>query len=198
MTRAFVIFLALVLTGCGGMKPEDFAGREPRLLPEDYFAGQTRAYGLFVDRFGDLRRQFVVDIEGTWDGETLTLDEFFRYDDGETERRIWRIVKTGAHAYQGRADDVIGVAEGKAYGNALNWRYQLALKVGDAVWNVSFDDWMFLQDDQVVINRAEVTKFGFKLGEVTIVFNKPDSRAALAPQGELGGELERRLISAAE
>ena len=175
--------LTLILTGCGSMKPEDFAGREPRLLLEEYFAGTTRAHGLFVDRFGDLRRQFVVDIEGTWDGETLTLVEDFFYDDGETEQRIWRIRKTGPHSYEGRADDVIGPASGKAYGNALNWRYQLALKVGGSTWNVTFDDWMFLQDDDVIINRAEVTKFGFKLGDVTIVFSKPQASQARAEQG---------------
>ncbi len=163
------------------MKPEDFAGREPKLLLEEYFPGKTRAHGLFVDRFGDLRRQFVVDIDGTWDGETLILKEDFLYDDGETQQRIWMIRKTGPHSYEGQAEDVIGPAEGRAYGNALNWRYQLALKVGESTWNVTFDDWMFLQDDDVIINRAEITKFGFKLGEVTIVFTKPLARQSHAP-----------------
>lgn len=165
------------------MKPEDFAGREPRLLLEEYFAGKTKALGIFVDRFGNLRRQFAVDIDGTWDGETLTLVEDFLYDDGETEQRIWRISKTGAHSYEGRAGDVIGPAAGKAYGNVLNWQYRLALKVGDSTWNVDFDDWMFLQDDNVIINRAEISKFGFKLGDVTIVFTKPAaSQARMQPE----------------
>ncbi|MDH3909864.1 MAG: DUF3833 domain-containing protein, partial [Rhodospirillales bacterium] len=52
------------------------------------------------------------------------------------------------------------------------WRYRFALKVGDDTWNVTFDDWLFLQSDGVLINRAEVTKFGIKLGEVTLVFRK--------------------------
>ena len=98
--------------------------------------------------------------------------EDFLYDDGETEQRVWRITKTGEHAYEGQAEGVIGVAEGRAYGNALNWKYRFALEVGDDTWNVAFDDWLFLQSDGVVINRAEVTKFGFKLGEVTLVFRK--------------------------
>ncbi|MEM7226049.1 MAG: DUF3833 domain-containing protein [Pseudomonadota bacterium] len=158
--------------GCSTMKPEDFAGREPRLLIEDYFVGHTKAWGLFQDRFGQVRRQFEVDIEGTWDGEMLTLVEDFLYDDGETEQRIWYITKTGAHTYEGRADDVIGVAEGHAAGNALNWTYRFALKVGESTWNVTFDDWMFLQADGVLINRAEVTKWGIELGEVTLMFKK--------------------------
>ena len=155
------------------MKPSDFAGRQPKLLIEEYFAGHTKAWGMFRDRFGTVRRQFEVEIDGTWDGETLTLVEDFIYDDGETEQRIWRIRKVDDHAYEGEADGVIGTAKGLAYGNALNWTYRFALKVGDSTWNVTFDDWFFLQSDGVMFNLAEVTKFGVKLGTVTLVFRKP-------------------------
>ena len=179
--RLVLIAALFGISGCSTMKPEDFAGREPTLLIEDYFAGRTKAWGIFQDRFGQLRRQFEVDIEGTWDGETLTLVEDLLYDDGETERRIWRIKKLGEHTYEGRADDVIGFAKGLAYGNALNWTYRYGLKVGDDTWDVTFDDWLFLQSDGVLINRAEVSKFGIKLGEVTLAFRKlaePNTQAA--------------------
>lgn len=160
------------------MTPEQFDGREPRLLIEEYFAGNTRAWGIFVDRFGNLRRDFVVDIEGTWDGEQLTLVEDFVYSDGETEQRIWTITKLDEHRYEGTAADVIGQAEGVSYGNALNWRYTLALKVGESTWNVNFDDWMFLQPDDVLFNRARVSKFGLDIGEVTIFFQKMPAQNA--------------------
>ena len=154
------------------MSPEDFAGMEPRFLLEEYFEGHTRAWGIFQDRFGNLRRQFVVDIEGTWDGETLTLVEDFVYSDGETEQRIWRVQRTGEHSYEGTADGVVGTAEGRAYGNAVNWAYDFDLRVGDRTWRVHFDDWMFLQDDDTMINRATVTKWGFTVGEATIFFQR--------------------------
>jgi len=160
------------------MKTEDFAGHEPRLLIEDYFAGHTRAWGIFEDRFGNLRRQFHVEIDGTWDGETLTLVEDFVYNDGENEQRIWRIKKIGEHGYEGSAEGVIGVAEGSSYGNVLNWKYQFALKVGDSTWTVHFDDWLFLQDEEVLINRADVTKFGVLIGEVTLLFHKSSAAKA--------------------
>ena len=173
MIKKLVLVVVLIgIAGCDTMKPEDFAGREPNLLIEDYFAGRTKAWGLFHDRFGQLRRQFEVEIDGRWDGETLTLVEDFLYDDGEEEQRIWRIRKTGDHTYEGRADDVIGVARGSGYGNAFYWTYRYDLKVGGSTWTVTFDDWLFLQSDGVLINRAEVTKFGIKLGEVTLVFRK--------------------------
>ncbi len=154
------------------MKPTDFAGREPRLILEDYFSGRTRAWGLFEDRSRAVRRQFVVDIDGSWDGTELTLDERFAYADGARERRVWRITKLGDHTYEGRADDVVGVATGVCHGNALNWRYCLRLTVHGRPIRLNFDDWMFLQADDVLINRAAVSKFGLTVGQVTIAFKK--------------------------
>lgn len=167
------------------MKAEDFAGAEPRFLLEEYFEGRTRAWGIFQDRFGNLWRQFVVDIQGTWDGETLTLVEDFVYSDGETEQRIWRVRRTGEHTYEGTADGVVGIAQGRAYGNVVNWAYDFDLRVGDRTWRVHFDDWMFLQDNDVMINRATVTKWGFTLGEATIFFQRAANAAGTSDVGSV-------------
>jgi len=162
------------------MKPEDFAGCRPPLVIDDYFAGETRAWGLFQDRFGRLRRQFTVDITGRHEAGLLLLDERFRYDDGSRERRVWCIRRLDEHHWEGRADDVCGVAQGAGYGNALNWRYRLRLKVGGSEWRVRFDDWMFLQPGGVLVNRARLSKWGIELGTVSIAFMKP------APPGGAG------------
>ena len=37
---------------------------------------------------------------------------------------------------------------------------------------ITFDDWIFKQDDKIAINRAKITKFGFKVGELTVFFRK--------------------------
>lgn len=177
IARLLLILPLLALGSCGTMKPENFAGREPNLVLEEYFVGKTRAWGIFEDRFGDLRREFVVDIDGTWDGRELVLDENFVYADGETDRRVWRIVRTGEHAYRGEAADVVGPAVGTVYGNALNWRYDFDLDVGERTVRVSFDDWMFLQPDGILINRAKVRKWGFELGSVTLFFRRADAAA---------------------
>ena len=159
------------------MEPKSFAGAEPRLVLEEYFAGKTTAWGIFEDRFGKIRRQFVVDIAGRWDGRTLVLEEDFSFADGEKSRRVWRIEKLDDHSYEGRADDVIGIARGSAYGNALNWQYDMDLKVGDSSWRVTFDDWMFLQPGGVLINRARVSKWGINIGEVTLAFRRDSTEA---------------------
>ncbi len=175
------------------MNVEDFAGTEPRFVLEDYFNGQVRAWGLFQDRSGTVRRQFTVDIDGTWDGERLVLVEDFVYDDGETEQRTWRIRKIDEHNYEGRAENVVGVARGKAYGRALNWQYDFDLKTESRTWRVHFDDWMLLQDDRVMINRATVSKFGFRIGEAIIFFQRAAAQTdATAEQS--GGETEQETL----
>ena len=172
-----LIVLAMLLGGCSVMQPKDFEGTQPRLELFDYFAGNTRAWGIFQDRSGNLQRQFTVDIRGEVEGDELTLTEDFVYADGETQQRIWRIRRVDEHRYEGRADDVVGTATGLAYGNALNWTYTLRLPYRGNEINVKFDDWMFLQTDGVLVNRAKVSKFGFRVGEVTLFFIKGGSSA---------------------
>ena len=104
-----------------------------------------------------------------------TLDERFTYSDGSTQRRVWTITRLGEGRYTGRADDVVGEAAGEAAGNALRWRYVLALPVDGKVYNVDFDDWMFLMDDKVMLNRSLMSKWGFRLGEVTLSFVKREA-----------------------
>mgnify|MGYP006272131383 CR=1 FL=1 len=165
-------FATLALTGCVSQSISDFADNPRTLRLEEYFAGETTAYGIFEDRFGVIRRQFTVDIEGTVENGVLTLEEDFVYDDGETDRRVWVIEILGDGRYRGTAGDVPGFAEGEVAGNAFNWRYKVDLKVGDDTWKVGFNDWMYLMEDDVLINRAYVSRFGIRIGTVTITFDK--------------------------
>ena len=67
---------------------------------------------------------------------------------------------------------MVGEALGETAGNALRWRYVLALPVDGKIIHVDFDDWMFLVDDQVMLNRAVMSKFGIRLGEVLLSFQR--------------------------
>ena len=167
-----VLGAALLGAGCAGPAPADYAAERPVLDLKTYFNGPLTAHGMFTDRSGRIVRRFTVAMTGTWQGDEGTLDEHFTYSDGSTERRVWRLKALGGGRYEGRADDVVGVAEGRAAGNALNWRYTLALPVDGRVWEVQFDDWMILMDDRVMLNKAVMSKLGFRLGEVTLSFYK--------------------------
>jgi Protein of unknown function (DUF3833) len=176
--RLFALFVlvaatAAVVAGCAaGPVPSDYANEKPALDLKTYFNGELEAHGIFTDRSGRVVRRFKVDMTGTWTGDQGILDERFTYSDGKTERRVWRLTDEGGGRYSGRADDVVGVANGEAAGNALNWRYTLSLPVDGTVYEVQFDDWMYLMDQRVMLNKARMSKFGIFLGEVTLAFYK--------------------------
>ncbi len=166
------IALALCLAGCAGVSADAYRQESPKLDLVEYFNGTLDGWGMFQDRSGEVVKRFHVVIEASWQGNTGTLDERFAWADGTTSRRVWTLVKDGEGRYNGRADDVIGTASGEAAGNALRWRYVLALPVDGRVINVDFDDWMFLMDGQIMLNRSVMSKWGFRLGEVTLALRK--------------------------
>lgn len=177
MQRRLLLLSAATLAapfvaGCAGPLPADYAGEKPVLDLKTYFDGDLVAHGLFTDRSGRVARRFTVALTGRWNGNQGTLDERFTYSDGSTERRVWRLTDEGGGRYTGRADDVVGEAVGQAAGNALNWRYTLRLPVDGTVYEVQFDDWMYLMDERVMLNRAAMSKFGIHLGDVTLSFSK--------------------------
>ena len=142
----------------------------PDFLPETYFLQPLTAVGVFVDRFGAIRRQFEVDITGTATDDGFILDEAFLYDDGERETRQWFITRVADGRYQGRCDDVIGHAEGHHTDNMLRWRYRFRLAMFGRKVSVHFDDVMVVHQGGVMVNRAIVSKWGLKLGEVLLSF----------------------------
>lgn len=120
-----------------------------------------------------MNRYFRVDIQGSHQDEnTLRLDEDFSWNDGEKSKRTWILTRRGVHDVSGTAADVVGEASGKLYGNAMNWQYTLDVVIEESNWEIHFDDWMFLVEEDVLINRATMTKFGIRVGEVTIFFQK--------------------------
>lgn len=152
---------------------EQFKNNTPKLDLFSFFEGNTVAYGIFEDRFGNLKRQFRVNISGTIVDETLTLDEDFLYDDGEKDKRIWKIKKITEKdkiTYEGQAEDIEGTATGSISGNTLNWSYDIYLNIKGSNIKVHFNDWIYKQSENLAINRAYVSKFGINIGSVTLVF----------------------------
>ena len=174
MTRFLAaIALALTLAGCASApSPELYRDEMPALDLKRYFDGTVDAWGYFQDRSGKVVKRFTVKINASWNADVGTLDEHFTYSDGTTSRRVWTITRIDAHTYEGTAGDVVGQARGEAYGNALRWQYTLKLPVDDKVYEVQFDDWMYLMDEQVMLNYSVMTKFGFRLGEVVLSFRR--------------------------
>jgi len=178
--RNFILGLSAVtvLAACSGkpsFEDEVLSDREFNL--EEFFDGETRAYGQFQDIFGTVRRSFSVDIAGEWDGDVLRLTEDFVYEDGATEQRVWTLSKTGEQTWVGTAPGVIGEARGEEDGDRFNWQYTIDLPIPAAdgtvdYMRVSFDDWMWFIAEDRVFNRAYMSRAGISLGDVSIMFEK--------------------------
>ena len=172
--RVFGAIVSVVLVaGCAGVDPQIYAAEKPALDLRTYFNGTIEGHGAFTDRSGEVKRRFVVTIKASWNGDVGTLDEDFIWSDGEKEKRIWTLKPDGPGRWTGTAADVKGEARGVVAGNALNWQYTFLLKTKEGkTYEIAFDDWMYLIDDRVLLNRAAMSFWGFRVGEVLISFNR--------------------------
>ena len=162
----------LALGGCASQQIESYANAQPTLDLQQYFNGTLDAYGVFTDRSGTVVKRFSVVMKCEWKGNEGTLDEDFSYADGSKQKRVWHLTKQADGRYTGRAGDVVGQALGESRGNTFHWNYTLNLPVDGMVYEMQFDDWMYLMSDKVMLNKASMRKFGVQLGEVTLSFFK--------------------------
>jgi Protein of unknown function (DUF3833) len=172
LLAALSVASALTLGGCASQKLETYGREKPVLDLQQYFNGTLDAYGVFTDRSGTVVKRFAVVMDCSWVGNEGTLDEAFTYSDGSKQRRVWHLTRQADGQFTGRADDVVGQAVGESRGNAFHWSYTLSLPVDTSVYEVQFDDWMYLMNDKVMLNKATMSKFGIRLGEVTLSFAK--------------------------
>lgn len=164
--------LLALLTGCGGPGIESYQGREPAMDIRQYFNGDVEAWGVYLNRSGMAEEQFHVVMKGDFKGSDGTLQEKFTYSDGKTSERTWKVSFSDDHHFTGTAHDVVGVAQGSQFGNAVNMRYVLRVPVKNTTYDISMDDWMYRMDEKTLINRIEMRKFGLKVGELLITFRK--------------------------
>ena len=171
--KILLVALVVLLNGCSTTSEGNvYADQKPTLSLQQYFNGTLDAWGMFQDRSGKVVKRFTVVIQCKWEGDTGTLDEDFTYSDGTKQRRIWTLKKVGPNKFIGTASDIVGEAIGITDGNTLRWKYVLALPVDGRIINVSFDDLMVQMDQHVMLNHAVMSKFGFKVGDISLSFNK--------------------------
>lgn len=161
-----------MLSGCFGTDVEHYADLEPAIDLREFFTGDLRGWGLIQDRKGRVIKRFDFDMVGRWNGNQGVLDEEFVYYDGEKQNRSWRLEDLGNGKYRGEADDVVGSAKIEQSGSALNLKYELVVPIGDSDYRFKFDDWMWHMNDDVVINRAVMRKFGIRVAELTVIMQK--------------------------
>ena len=163
-----------MLSSCGSNKLAFYSGTGPKADIKEYFNGPIKAWGIVQDWRGRVVRRFDITMVGTWDGDTGTLTEKFDYYDGEQQERIWTIKKLKDGTYEGTASDIIDKATGNSSGSATRWNYVMDLPVDETTYRINFDDWMWIMNDGVLINRSYLKKFGFTVSELSIFMQKQD------------------------
>ena len=140
-----------------------------------FLEGRTRAWGLFEDRFGRVRRRLAVDMNGRWEGGEFLLDERFEYDGDAVETRTWRVVPLGAGRFRASCPDCVGDAMGECSPDSVRMSYRFRLKLERREVVVTFDDRLHRIGDGIAVNRATMSKWGVKLGELSLFFQRlPD------------------------
>ena len=172
MYRALLLAACLMLGSCGNVGVERYAGEQPQLDLVAFFSRPVQAWGMFQKRSGEVVKRFHVRIDSRLEGQRLILDEHFVYSDGTLQQRTWTLTPDGAGRWRGTAGDVVGEAIGEAAGNALHWRYRLDLPVDGRNWVMDMDDWMYLMDEDTLINRTRMSKLGVEVGQITLFFRR--------------------------
>lgn len=162
-TFAVTLMVLSLLGACATRPPvpRDIAAQP--IVIEEALAGRTVARGDFRAIAG-ARRGFNATLNGTWDGRVLTLVEDFEFDDGERDRKTWRLEQVAPGRFTGTREDVVGTADGFQDGNVFRLEY--SVRLGDRV--VRFRDVLALTPEGEVQNDATVGWLGLRVGSVSL------------------------------
>ncbi len=163
---------SLSFAGCAAAPPPDASFGDAPLQIERFLAGRTTAEGVFRNTITGSERRLTATLNGKWDGRTLVLAEDFRFADGARDRKTWRLTKRPDGTWTGTREDVIGTATGVQDGKSFRLSYEADLTSQGSATVVRFDDVLTQTAPNVVLNRAVVSKFGVKVGEITLTIRR--------------------------
>ncbi len=176
MIQKLFILIAVVgmTTGCASsIKGQAYESQSPAIDLAAFFDGKVKAWGIVQNRSGNIIQRFTVDIIGTRNDNQLILDETFQYQIGEgPEQRRWTLEETTSGVWQGQANDIESQATGKSHGNAFNLVYQMEVPVNGRKVKVTLNDWFWQMDENSLINRSYIRKFGLTFAEITIFMQR--------------------------
>lgn len=155
---------------------EDYENSQPQFDLQQFFTGDLKGWGLVKNWRGEVTQRFSVDLNGQWDNNKGTLYEVFDYANGKTQERTWKLERLANGASIGRANDVVGEAQGQQSGFAFNWTYQLLIETENGSIKVRLNDWIYQIDNDAVVSEAQIKKFGINVGEVLVFIVKQDQK----------------------
>ena len=146
-----------------------------------FLEGRTFAWGIFEDRFGKLRRRFSVEMNGHWQDDVFVLEESFIYDTGDEEKRTWRVLASTPQVFSATCSDCVGAAVGSCDADSIRMRYRFRLTIQKRVVLVDFDDCIYRMGEGIAVNRARMSKWGIRLGELSLFFRKEGALDTATP-----------------
>jgi hypothetical protein len=180
LTRPALLAVAsLTLSACATAPKIEASTMSKPLVFEEFFAGRSTGSGVFMNTWTGYKRPFDVVINSTRDGNVLTLVEDFVYADGEKDRKTWRLTRTAPRTYTGTREDVIGEARAFGDGAAMRLEYDVSIEG----WSLHFKDILAIEADGRLLNKATVSKWGFKVGTVELRLNPAAPVAANSQEG---------------
>lgn len=164
--------VAGLLSGCD-RTPEAFAADSgvATFDPVMFFAGPTHSWGVVENRSGTPSEWIKTDSQG-WVDRTnkLRMVQHLRFQDGAVQQRDWTLWRSGPDRFDATASDMVGSATGEAIGGMFHWQWVLARSPGNALLNVTMNQWMYRLRDGSVMIRTTISKFGFIAAEASEVF----------------------------
>ena len=179
--KKLIALACTFLAGCSS-NVENYAEQKPEMDFYSYFTGKVDGWGTITGPKGDVTHRFHVLMDGKIQkdengNEYLQLDEVFTYANGDVKERYWKVHQTNVDGVLvGEAPEVPGGAKGQQDGSAIRWKYKFDLPYNGKITRVDMDDWMWMVDDTTLMNKNVIRKYGIKVGELNILFRKPEGK----------------------
>ncbi|HEY4040247.1 MAG TPA: DUF3833 family protein [Rhodopila sp.] len=173
----FAVYLVATLLLSCTPKPETpvSTGAGPGFDPVAFFDGHTQSWGVIESRDGAPTERIVTDGRGERDGsDRVRMVQHLSFQDGTTQERDWTLWRSGPDQFDATASDMVGTARGQTQGRIFHWRWVLARAPGNALMNVTMQQWMYQMADGSVTIRTTISKLGLIVAEVTEQFTHPE------------------------
>jgi hypothetical protein len=166
------VLTALALSACDKPLPVDhFAGTTPAFDAVAFWTGHHRSWGVLENRGGQPTDTVVTDCLGTIQPDgSLHMVQSLTLGDGTMQHRDWHLWRTGPGAFSATSNDMVGEAHGTASGRVFHWTWVLALSPGNPLTNVTFEQWMYLEEGGAMLNHTTIRKLGVTVAQVSEEF----------------------------
>ena len=174
-----LVLLAMVLKqrfiGFPAQSPRDYEGTGKTAFDlRNHLSGPLLCEGVIYGPTGRVTSRFVGDFDVRWDGNTGVMSETFSYDNGDVQRREWRLTLGNNGRIRAKADDVVGEGMGQQCGPAVQLKYRIRLPKDAGGHVLDTIDWMYLAPNGTIVNRSQFRKFGIKVAELVATMRKKE------------------------